>query len=127
MAGFEFSPVGIVPIGQGQVVFNSLPKDYQAPPVVPPTDPQLQAVASQQLARSAPSPESRPQAQPQAKPKPLTQRDIIKAARAELRSIEREIKRLQKLTKQRDALRRLLAAADNQPLAVVREFSRAAP
>jgi hypothetical protein len=42
---------------------------------------------------------------------PLTPTGIVKQARVELRALDLEIKRLEKLKKQRDELRRLIAAA----------------
>lgn len=45
--------------------------------------------------------------------------DVIKAARARLREVERQIKQLRKLEKERDQLSRLLKAAD-RPLATVK-------
>ncbi len=54
--------------------------------------------------------------------KPL---NVVKAAKARLRDVEREIKKLRALEKERDELRRLLDAATNKPRAVVRELSAA--
>lgn len=55
---------------------------------------------------------------------PASTGDVIKLARRQLRELNVEISRLKKLEKQRDALRRLLAAADKKPegRAVVREL-----
>jgi hypothetical protein len=56
-------------------------------------------------------------AAPIAKAKPLkaTDRDIIKLARQQLKTLNAEIARLKKLEAQRDAIKRLLAAADAKP------------
>lgn len=113
-------------MGQGQAVFHRLPKDYQAGAFVPPKEEQRAASDAVHGVPRALSQPSRKQPQRQEVRKELTERDIIKAVRAELHDVEREITRLEKLAKKRDALRRLLAAADNRPLAVVRELSRAA-
>jgi hypothetical protein len=43
-----------------------------------------------------------------------TSRDVVREAKAQLRELEAEIKRLQKLIPQRDALKRLLAAASQE-------------
>ncbi len=51
--------------------------------------------------------------------------DVIKAAKARLRAVEREIKRLRALETERDELRRLLDAAMNKPRATVREITTA--
>jgi len=48
--------------------------------------------------------------------------DLIKAARAQLRELDREIRRLRKLEKRRDELKRLLDAASGKPHAVVRNL-----
>ncbi len=56
------------------------------------------------------------------KDKPL---NIVKAAKQRLKDVEREIKRLRALEKERDELRRLLDAAINQPRAAVRDISAA--
>jgi hypothetical protein len=44
-----------------------------------------------------------------------TPKDVVRDAKAQLRELEAEIKRLQKLIPQRDALKRLLAAASQEP------------
>ncbi len=54
--------------------------------------------------------------------KPL---NVVKAAKARLRDVEREIKKLRALEKERDELRRLLDAATNKPRAIVREITTA--
>lgn len=45
------------------------------------------------------------------KAKPTTPRSVVKAARARVRELDREIKRIEKLRAERDELKRLLAAA----------------
>jgi hypothetical protein len=50
----------------------------------------------------------------QAKRQPLTPNGIVKQARVELRALDLEIKRLEKLKKQRDELKRLISAATNK-------------
>lgn len=50
-----------------------------------------------------------------AKPLKATEQDVIKLARAQLKQLNAEIKRLKKLEVQRDAIKRLLAAADAKP------------
>jgi hypothetical protein len=52
--------------------------------------------------------------------------DVLQAARAQLRELNREIKRLEKLRIKRDKLKRLLDAADGvKPVAVVRQIQNA--
>ena len=58
-------------------------------------------------------PESK-RAAPTNKSAPVTDRDVVRLARARLRELNAEIKRLRKLEAQRDALKRLLAAADKK-------------
>lgn len=52
--------------------------------------------------------------------KPL---NVVKAAKARLREVNREIKRLRALETERDELQRLLAAAENKPRAIVRDIA----
>lgn len=54
---------------------------------------------------------------------PLAPKNILVQARAELRRLNVEIKRLERLKRQRDEIKRLLAAAKTkQPRAVVRQL-----
>ncbi len=61
-------------------------------------------------------------AKPVAVEKPL---NVVKAAKARLKDVNREIKRLRKLEAERDELVRLLAAANNKPRANLRDISTA--
>ncbi len=98
MARYEYTPDGIVGRDElGQIV---LPKVDVAPPVV--------VMAKAPPARLIKAP-------PQ---------DIVKLAKARLREVQQELKRLTKLQKERDELTRLIAAAEARPLAVVREMSK---
>lgn len=57
-----------------------------------------------------------PQRPAQTKPKQVPATfNVVKAARARLREVERQIKRLRKLEKERDELKRLLSAARAEP------------
>lgn len=53
------------------------------------------------------------------KPEPARSFDVVKAAKARLREIERELKRMRKLETEASQLRRLLSAAE-RPLADVK-------
>jgi hypothetical protein len=57
--------------------------------------------------------------------KPLAPRDVLRLARARLRELDKEIRRLERLTKEREELRRLVAAA-GKPGGVVRSIHRSA-
>ncbi len=52
--------------------------------------------------------------------KPL---NVLKAAKARLREVERDLKRLAKLEVERDELKRLIHAAENKPCAIVRDIA----
>ncbi len=54
----------------------------------------------------------------------LTPKTLLKQARARVRELDAEIKRLRRLEQEREELRRLIAAADGRPLAVVRDIKR---
>lgn len=59
-----------------------------------------------------------PRVAPKPEPKPakrITSRSVIAQAKAELRELNKEIARLRKLEAQRDAIKRLLDAADRKP------------
>jgi hypothetical protein len=110
MSGFEFTPGGVINrLHEGSNTVAPATPIVAAPPPAP-TRPGVS---------KAPAPiREKPQ-------------DIVKLARARLREVEREIKRLQKLEKERDELRRLIDAAwvahatDNNPRAVVRDIAAA--
>lgn len=57
---------------------------------------------------------------------PVKPRSIVVAAKARLRDIEKELRRLKRLESERDELRRLVDAANNKPRAIVREIKRSA-
>jgi len=109
VSGFEFTPGGIVAMGA--------PKAAQAADGV--------AGATTQLALPAIAPpEPARRAHVEEKPARATLKpvDVIRLARARLREVEREIRRIRALERERDELRRLLDAADNKPRAVVRDL-----
>ena len=102
MSGFEFTPAGIVPLGtyrEGQT------EGAIAGAVVPP--PPVAAVTARPVVAAA---------------APISPRDVVRLARARLKDVEREIKRLHKLEAERDELKRLLDAAAGKPLALVRSL-----
>ena len=102
----------------------------QLPVGMPPTDPRAQApqqpvpemLPQRPVFRlTPPEPKgSRQQAQLQTQrvsaDKPI---NVVKLARARLREVQRGIKQLRKLEKERDELERLIRAADGKPVAVV--------
>lgn len=69
----------------------------------------------------APAPVRRPQASKKPAPK-----NVVALAKARLREVKIELRRLKALEKERDELERLIAAAENKPRAVVRELKRSA-
>ncbi len=77
---------------------------------------------------STTTPAPRPVAKPQAVAKltsitkPI---NVLQLAKARLREVEREIKRLRALEGERDELRRVIDAATNKPRAVVRDITAA--
>jgi hypothetical protein len=102
----------------------------ELPVGMPPTDPRAQVqqqpvpdmLPQRPVFRlTAPEPKGRrQQAQLQAQrvssDKPI---NVVKLARARLRDVQRGIKQLRKLEKERDELERLIRAADGKPVAVV--------
>jgi hypothetical protein len=106
MSGFEFTPLGITPLVDKPAVTGSeQPSGFAFAPAVvaraprqaslPGIAPAPVAVAPTRVAASA----------------PMTTQNVMKLARARLRDLDREIKRLRALETERDELRRLLAAA----------------
>lgn len=74
-------------------------------------------------ARAAAVPASSPKGKRASSRSPLPPPpNVLKLARARLRAVESEIRRLKKLEAERDELRRLIDAATNKPRAVVREL-----
>lgn len=53
-------------------------------------------------------------------------KNIIQLARARLREVKAEVRRLKALEKERDQLERLIAAAMNKPRAIVRDIKKSA-
>ncbi len=109
--GFEFANGGIYPLGtnfglvaEGAIAgaTTALAEVFEAVPVAvaPVRRPADITVGS---------------APPAAKPSPLKPVDVVKLARARLREVERDIKRLKKLEVERDELKRLLDAAAHKP------------
>ncbi len=113
MSGFEFTPQGILPLGaptstQGEGAIAGA--TAQAPP-------------QHAMERVAVRPPVLVVAQRIEQPTHLKPIDVIKLARRRLREVERDIRRIKALERERDELKRLLDAADNRPRAVVRELS----
>lgn len=113
MSGFEFTPAGIVPLAAPTVENAIAPAAVAAPAAS--VVPDRKALEPSRKASSIEAPAA-------SAGKPL---NVCKLARARLKEIEREIKRLQSLEKERDELRRLLDAAKTKPLAVVRGITAA--
>lgn len=53
-----------------------------------------------------------------------TPKDVVKLARARLREVKRELRRMRGLEEERAELERLINAAENKPRAVVRELPK---
>ncbi len=107
----QFTPGGIVAVssqiaGEGnETIIPANPDMFRAPVAV------REPVAVQ------------PQAQPAKRisfDKPI---NVLKAAKARLRDVNRELKRLGKLEVERDELKRLIHAAENKPCAIVRDIA----
>lgn len=124
MPGFEFVGGRVVPLGQGQQAYDEIMSgvssrgdDALAPNMGRGRSAPAQASLFPEPARQAapPTPAS-PAREPSRLQKP---RDIVKAAKARIREIKREIARAEKLRKELDELTRLVAAAEAPKLAVV--------
>jgi hypothetical protein len=112
MSGFEFTPDGLFPLGayrEGQAEGAVAAATAVVPEVTPTA---LQPRISRPLSAVADV----------ATVAAIRPRDVVRLARARLREVERDIRRIKKLETERDELKRLLAAADNRPLAVVRKM-----
>lgn len=80
-------------------------------------DDDLEALTPARQAPDAARPKHKPA--PQKLPPPP---NVLKLARARLRAVERELKRLRRLEQEHDELRRIIDAATNKPRAVVRQI-----
>lgn len=107
----QWSPGGMVAIGASDAATAGI--DVRA---FDEGAPDADAVA---VSRSAPA---TTRAVPKAKP--IAPRDVLRLARARLREVEAELKRIRRLEAERDELKRLLDAASNKPRAVVRELPK---
>lgn len=110
--GFEYTPMGIVPLGTNVGQIEGIA------PATGVTQAHEHAESAPLASRQMPLIVRGKPLVPAAALRPI---DVIKLARARLRDVEREIKRLQKLEVERDELKRLLDAAA-RPLAVVRQM-----
>ena len=99
MAGYEFTPFGIVPLGTAVHVADDAP----APAVVHP--------APAQGPSSPVAPPRPPTVAPPASAEPLTGKAIAAMARARIREIDKALRNVPALERERDELRALLAAA----------------
>lgn len=125
MSGYEFTPFGLMPLGTN---FGAL-EEKMAPAVI------VEADSVEVPAHIAPPivvapvahhPRVAAQLPVVAPSSPLTSKSLVQRARAELRAIEKEIKRLRALEKQRDELKRLLDAASAKPRPAIRTIARSA-
>lgn len=72
-------------------------------------------------------PEATPKKAKAVKPKPPAPKDIVSLAKARLKEVKQELRRMKALEKECGELERLIAAAeDTKPRAVVRELKRTA-
>lgn len=108
--GFEFTPMGIVPLGTDVGTLEGLAGATADVPSAEILRPQTHSGRSLLPAPARKAVE------------PLKPVDVIKLARKRLRDVEREIRRLHKLEIERDELKRLLDAAAHKPLATVRSL-----
>lgn len=97
------------PRGECRAVFRT--DALAVPPIAPPPAPALERGTAKKMVRAAVA--------AAAQPSLATERDLIKAARRQLRELDREVARLRKLEIERDKIKRLLEAADGA-LAVVK-------
>jgi hypothetical protein len=118
MSGFEYLGGAIVPLGSriepqkaGEVAATS--------DVAPTTLVDMQP-AREALVTAFASAKTTTIRHPDAAP--ISPKDVVRLARARLREVEREIKRIHKLETERDELKRLLDAAAGKPLALVRSL-----
>ncbi len=121
MAGYELTPLGVVALGEGGRVFSELNggDTVQArPPAAPPRAARPAPAQAALPLPGEPTAEQPTQTISTGSKKKLDglgPRGVIKAAKARLRDIKREVKRLKALEKERDELERLLAAAAGKP------------
>ncbi len=112
MSGFEFTPYGIVPLG------TNLAEAAGAGIVGATADVELvlPAQSSVRAAIALQAPAARTEL---SKLKPI---DVVRLAKARLKDVERDIKRLKKLEIERDELKRLLDAAAHKPTRALRSL-----
>lgn len=113
MSGFEFTPMGIMPLNTYSA---ALEKDAIAGATAFVPGPEARTPAPVAVSPKTVEAPHRAQA------KPIKPVDVVKMARARLRDVDREIKRLKKLEIERDELKRLIDAATGKPLAIVRSM-----
>lgn len=96
MAGYQFTPGGIIPLGQAAAAAGA--GDEPSPAVVPLAAPALDASPP----KNAPPPNAFDAS------KPLTGKQIAAMARARLREVERTLASVPALERERDGLRHIL-------------------
>lgn len=126
MPGFEFTPGGIRELRDEPVVPGAR-SDAMAPAAISSAVVEAQAA---EIVRASPvaSPQPPPSPPPRslAAAAPLAPKDVLRLARARLKELDRECRRLERLKKEREELRRLVAAASGKSAAVIREIKRTA-
>lgn len=130
MPGYEYTPLGIVPLGDGQAVANGIDVKREVG-TAPRRDAdafearmgaaveRLGATGGQSLA---------PGAERAAAPvlvAPLAPRDLVRQARARIKALDAELRRLAAVRRERDELQRLVNAAALKPVAKVRPIRSA--
>lgn len=120
MSGFEFTPAGMMPLG----AYSSAQKVGEvATATADVPGPEHSREAHQSYATMTTATFSNPShLHPSPKPSPIAPKDVIRLAKARLKEVEREIRRIQKLETERDELKRLLDAAAGKPIAIVRSL-----
>ncbi len=115
MSGFEYTPFGILPLGTNlsQMAETGLAgATVEVVGLAPQQPVQSEAVRVQLQPRQAAN----------IQPAELKPVNVIRLARARLREVERDIKRLKKLEVERDELKRLLDAAAHKPARTLRSL-----
>lgn len=106
MPGFEFTPAGILPLGQSQNL--QVGREDVAPPVVKPpsTMPQIAGAATPPATVV-----TGPAMLPAKGDKPLTARELLTLARARIKEIDRQLRNVPALQTERASLQGLISAA----------------
>lgn len=132
--GFEFTPFGILPLGSGQQAAAMLDLERSTGnatqaeadaferrlgAAVRRATIDVDGVPVPERASAAPALPQAAHAPAPAEREPLSPRDLVREAKARIRAIDTELRRLSALQRERDELQRLVLAAKKKPAAVV--------